>query len=366
MNAGMKRRILVIDDEPRLAESLADLLREEGYEVDAAVGGIKGIECLTAKEYEVVITDLRMPEVDGFQVMDHVARSCPDTALIVITGHASTESAIAAIHQRVADYITKPFEFDYLIASIEKVFAQIEADQLRRDMIRMITHDIKVPLNSIMGFAQFVTDPATGKASERAPEFAEKIIRNSQRILGLLDNYLTQARVEGGKLEIAPHPMDLAGTLEEAARMVAGEFRRKDIAFEWELGTLHRPFEGDEPLLFRAVSNLLNNACKYTPRGGTARLTLAEDPAAGRVHIVVENSGEGIPAEEIANLFDKYTRSKTSRGIEGSGLGLFVVHHVALAHGGRATCTSDPGTCTRFILDLPFARNTTERTNGGG
>jgi signal transduction histidine kinase len=353
----MEKTILVIDDEQRLAESLAALLREEGYDVDAAVGGREGLRKIQENPPALVITDLRMPEIDGFQIMDYVSKNLPGTALIVITGHASTQSAIEAIHQRVADYLTKPFEFDYLVASIEKVFAQVEADELRRDMIRMISHDIKVPLNSIMGFAQFIVDRKTGQVSPKAADYAEKIVLNSQRILGLLDNYLTHARAESGRLEIMAQPMSLEGAVEEAVKLMTSEFHRKNIDLRSDIVRIGKWINADEHLVFRALANLLNNAAKYTPEGGWTTVSVGPvtDPEIGAAaRVAIENSGPGIEARDLTRVFDKYRRSASSRGMEGAGLGLYVVKHVAEAHGGRIEVESEPNVRTCFRLILPL------------
>lgn len=354
----MERRILVIDDEERLAQSLAQLLRDEGYECEAAIGGREGIERLGNERFQLVITDLRMPDVDGFAVMDFITAKQLDTAIIVITGHASMQSAIAAIHQRVADYVTKPFEFDYLVASIEKVFAQREAAQMRQDMVRMITHDIKVPLNSIMGFAHFLVDRKTGAPSNQVPELSEKIVRNCQRIVGLLDNYLTHARAEAGRLEILPQPIRPDEIAHEAVRVVAHEFARRHIDFQHTIPELPGPIQGDEHLLFRAVCNLLNNAAKYTPEGGNTRLSVRTEERATLgpcVVVEVENDGPGIRAEELPTIFQRYRRAASGRGIEGSGLGLYVVQQVAQAHGGMVECESEEFVRTAFRIVLPCA-----------
>jgi len=350
----VSRQILVIDDEERLARSLTELLREEGYEVDAAVGGEEGLRLLREKSYHLVITDLRMPGVDGLEVMDFVSHHLPGAAVIVITGHASTHSAIEAIHNKVADYITKPFELDMLIASIEKVFAQAEAEQMRQDMVRMITHDIKVPLNSILGFASFIVDRKTGEVSPQAKDYCDKIIRNCQRIVGLLDNYLAQARAETGKLEIMEQPLDAACIIEEALRVVGPEFERRDISMECDVKSKGKNLIGDEHLLFRAICNLLANAAKYSDQGGRVRVALHE--GADVVRVVIENTGPGIPPAEVPLIFQRYRRSSTSRGIEGSGIGLFVVDQVARAHNGTAKCESTDDGWTRFTLELPASK----------
>lgn len=360
----MGRSILVIDDEKRLAESLGALLHEAGYQVEVAVGGAEGLAKIEDRDFKLVITDLRMPQVDGFQVMDFISKNRPETALIVITGHASTQSAIEAIHQRVADYITKPFEFDYLLNSIEKVFAQVEAEELRQDMTRMISHDIKVPLNSMMGFAQFIVDRKTGEISKRAPEYAEKIILNGQRILALLDNFLTHTRAESGRLEILPQPVNCEEMVHEAVRLIASDFARKEIELNSEAEPIGGLLEGDEHLLFRALSNMLNNACKYTPVKGwaTCRLYKTECEDLGEAVVLeVRNSGPGIPPQDVPHIFTRYRRSASAKGIEGSGLGLFVVDRIAKAHGGRAECESKENEETAFRLLLPFKQASLQR-----
>jgi signal transduction histidine kinase len=361
--APVSRQILVIDDEERLARSLTELLREEGYEVDAAVGGEEGLRLLREKSYHLIITDLRMPGVDGLEVMDFVSHHLPGAAIIVITGHATTHSAIEAIHNRVADYITKPFELDMLIASIEKVFAQAEAEQMRQDMVRMITHDIKVPLNSILGFASFIVDRKTGAASPQAKDYCDKIIRNCQRIVGLLDNYLAQARAESGKLEILPQPINLTTVVEDALRVVHADFERRGIHVDSRIEDLGTPVMGDEHLLFRAVCNLMNNAAKYSDEGGQTRFSLTRKGS--DAVFVIENTGPGIPPNEVPYIFQRYRRSTTSRGIEGSGLGLFVVDQVARAHNGSVTCECTPEAWTRFTLRIPIG-DTKGITDGFG
>lgn len=349
----MQRRILVIDDEVRLAESLAALLREEGYQAEAAGGGQAGLARLADCRYEVVITDLRMPGVDGFAVMDEIARRCPDTAVIVITGHASTQSAIEAIHNRVADYITKPFELETLLGSLAKVFARLETEELRRDMIRMVSHDIKAPLNIILGFAEFITDRKTGEASRNAPEYAEKIIQSTQKIIGLLDNYLTHARAESGRLEVLPRDFDARGPLREAAGLFRSEFDRRRLDFQLEMPDEPIPMTGDEHLLYRALANLLSNAAKYAPEATWARASVARE--GGDVVYRVDNFGSRLAPDEIDLVFEKYGRSRSARGIEGSGLGLYVVQSVARAHGGRATAECVEGERTTFRIAVPAA-----------
>lgn len=344
-----RKSILVIDDERRLAESLASLLRGCGYQVTASHTGPDGLRLLSERAFDLVITDLRMAEVDGFDIVRHVADHCPDTGLIIMTGHASTETAIEALHQRVADYIPKPFDFEFLKGSIEKVFARQEADRLRRDLAHMLTHDIKVPLTSVLGYAQMIfTEGETLRSGAR--QSVDAIIANTQRILAMLDNYLTNARVEEGRLEIFRTPVDVAELTSELADLLGYDFRRRDLQVIKDWGNYMGPVEADEHLLGRAISNLLSNAAKYSHPGTDVHLRLHEH--SGILHFSVVNQGDGLTEAEAASVFDRYQRAGSARGIEGSGLGLHVVRSVMEAHGGRAVCETTGGR-VEFRLELP-------------
>lgn len=359
----MEKTILVIDDEERIAKSLQALLEDEGYSVDLGVGGVQGLEKLKEQHFHLVITDLRMPDVDGFQIMDFISNNCPTTAALVITGHASTESAIEAIHNRVVDYITKPFEFDYLLSSVEKVFAQLEAETMREDLRRMITHDIKAPLNSIIGFAQFLGRGVGGELTPKGVEFTQKICENSQRIVALLDNYLTQSRAESGKLELIKLRFSLHDTIREALQIMQFEFERKNISVKNTLLPGSDSIIGDSNLIFRCIANLISNASKYTPADGEVEMVCEQttDPELGDgVQYIIKNTGPGMEPEEIEVIFDKYKRVSSACGNPGSGIGLFVVREVCNAHGGRITCISEPDEWTTFTMFLPEIHAETE------
>jgi signal transduction histidine kinase len=353
----MSRKILVIDDEPRLANSLTALLRGAGFDVRAAIGGDVGLKALAEEEFDLVITDLRMNDVDGFEIMRYLQSDHPKCAIIVITGHASTESAIEAIHQNVHDYIPKPFDFDFLKASVDKVFARLETERLKADMARMFSHDIKVPLTSVIGFADFLVKP-DGSAHGNQAEFARKISSNARKILMLLENYLTNARVEEGHLEIQREPVCLASILNEAVRVNEYEFSTRDIVPEISIAG-EAKLEGDEPLLFRAFANILSNAAKYAPEGARAwaKLTIEEADGARTAHVLIGNNGVTLKQEECDSLFERYRRGRTSRGTGGTGLGLHVVRIVTEAHGGSVRCITRPDFGEiEFEVTLPLGK----------
>ena len=357
-----QRSILVIDDEVRMLETLSSLLTNAGYKVETAASGKEAQQKLDEKDFPVVITDLRMNDMDGFDIIRSVGES-RIIAFIIITGHASTESAIQAVHHKVFDYIAKPFDFEVLRKTVERAFASVEAQRFKEDMISMITHDIKIPLSSIIGYASLIFDKTTGQLNPRAREFVQTIHCNSLKILSLVDNFLTSCKIEGGKLTIFPRKVNINFLLEDLLCVLQPDIERKQLSVDVQLANGLPEISGDENLLFRAISNIVSNACKFTPVGGkiivTTKVTPAEQSPLGRESLVIEisNTGPGISAEELPGIFEKYRRGMDHGSIEGSGLGLYIARYVIQAHKGTILARSVPNELTTFTIFLPIGNS---------
>jgi signal transduction histidine kinase len=341
-----------------MANSIKTLLSNHGFEVAVAYSGREGLEKLRTGDFDLAITDLRMSDLDGFEVMRALDQR-PNIEFIVITAHASTESAIEAIHHRAFDYLTKPFDFDVLRASVERAFAKIEAERFRDDMISMITHDIKIPLASIIGYSGMIYDRSTGEFHPRAAEFVQTINSNGLKILSLVDNFLTSCKIEAGKLTIVPRDVDINYIVEDLLVSFRPDIERKHLDSQVVLSPGMPPVCGDENLLYRAVSNALSNACKFAPEGGrisirTAAVGADQSPlGTDSVLVEISNTGPGIAPEELPYVFDKYRRGHLHGGIEGSGLGAYVMRCIVEAHHGCVQIESQPNVLTTARIYLP-------------
>jgi signal transduction histidine kinase len=339
-----RKTVLIVDDEKRMADSLRDLLAPAGYTVEVAYNGAQAIDLLRQRFYHVLVTDLRMQGIGGLDIIRYAHEHHARTLIIVITGHATTESAIEAVHYNVFDFLRKPFEFDLLRMAIEKAFHKIETDQLREDTAAMITHDIKVPLTSIIGFASMIHDPASGQIHSNAVEFAETIKANGQKILELIENYLTSCRIDSGTLSITPVTVNPCQFLADVVELAQIEARRQQRTIQSYCDpSLPEHIYMDEALVFRAMENLLQNAIKYSLGRGpielrAERLAPAESPLCqNTLRLRVINDADEIMAGQLANGFDRYARGNYHVGIPGSGLGLYIVRAVSHAHDGLAS-----------------------------
>lgn len=357
----MQKTVLIVDDEKRMADSLSDLLTAEGYSVTTAYSGAEAIVLLDKQPFRVLVTDLRMQGLDGLDVIRYGHERHPRMLIIVITGHATTESAIEAVHFGVFDYIRKPFEFDHFRMAIEKAFHKLETDELREATAAMITHDIKVPLTSIIGFAAMMYDRGSGAFHPRAADFCDTIKANGQKILELIENYLTTCRIESGTLVAVPMPIDPRQLVLDVVEITQVEWHRHRREVLTHFAEAVPPLVMlDETLVFRAICNLLQNAIKYSSGLLPIEIemeTIAADASplgTETLRISVINDTHHMLPADLDEVFERYSRGRCQHGIEGSGIGLFVVQAVAHAHGGRACAEVLETAQVRFNLLLPL------------
>ncbi len=184
-----KSRILVIDDEKRMCDSIKVLLSNIGYEVDTAENGRTGIDRLKSNQYGLVITDLMMPELDGFAVMKYIKENCANTLVIVITGYASVESAVRAIRSGAYDYILKPFDFEIIKISVERAWDKLKLEKelektrkLAQVAERAITlnSELNNPLSVTSGFSQLLQIRLEGSSDDTMRRQVNSIVKASE------------------------------------------------------------------------------------------------------------------------------------------------------------------------------------------
>jgi signal transduction histidine kinase len=222
-------------------------------------------------------------------------------------------------------------------------------EQLRADFLSMITHDIKVPLTVILGYTEMLTDPEP-PPGQIPPDILTRIRESGETIHALVCNFLDLSRIEAGRMTLDPRPFDLRAMLAHALEHYDSTARRKGVTLALEAETLP-PVVADESQLQRVVANLLGNAIKYTPRGGS--ITISTGREKSNVAVAFKDTGRGIPADEIPHLFEKYRRVREQKRTEGTGLGLFIAKTIVDAHGGDIRVQSTPGVGSTFTILLP-------------
>ncbi|HUT97898.1 MAG TPA: ATP-binding protein [bacterium] len=344
-----REKILVIDDERRMCDSIRILLEQTGYRVDTASDGSEGISMLRESNYDLVIADLMMPKVDGFTVLDYVGENLPHTLVIVITGYSSMRSSIEALRRGAYNYLVKPFDFDVLKLAVEKAMDKIRLQRLNDDFISMITHDLKNPLTSVMGYCSLLLSGAYGEPSERIVEPMQSIATNADRMLALINDFLAMNKFSSEGVRLDMQRLQLNSLISHLAKNVAAQLEMKKLNLRLNLDETLAPIMLDPIQIERVINNLLSNAVKFIQRGGEITVGTGQDE--NYVFFSVADNGPGISSEQQKHIFEKYKRG--SSAAEGTGLGLFISKSIVDAHEGIISFESRPGEGTAFTVRLP-------------
>jgi signal transduction histidine kinase len=374
MDAHDKVNILMVDDQPAKLLSYEVILRELGENLIPATSGREALAHLLHTDIAVVLMDVHMPEIDGFELaaMIHQHPRYQQTAIIFISGvHLSDRDMLRGYEHGAVDYITVPIIPELLRAKV-RVFAELyrktaalqreiaERQRLEREALRAqhflllgrlavsVSHEIRNPLSAITLHVELLQEelcqPSPNSAEVMAQSFTE-ITTQLGRLHDLVQDYLSLARVA----TIERTPQDLGATVETWAHEWQPLAAAQGVTLQLEgLTTLGQAvFHANT--LRRVVLNLVHNALDAMPQGGT--LTLAGQGTATQVQLYVRDTGNGIPAAQLPHIFEPLYTTKP----EGTGLGLYIVQEIVRAHAGEITVQSVEGHGTTFLLTLPRA-----------
>ncbi|MGO4599938.1 ATP-binding protein [Terrabacter sp. 2RAF25] len=229
-------------------------------------------------------------------------------------------------------------------------------DRTKSDFVSTVSHELRTPLASVLGYAEMLEDGAAGPLTDRQVELVSRVDRNGRRLLSLIEDLLLNSRIEAGRLQLDLRRCDLTDVVASAWSSVNTVTAQRDLDRRVELGERPLWVEGDPVALERMVTNLFSNAVKFTPDGGRVSLGLrVDEQEPSTVHLVVADSGMGIPAADHERVFARFFRSNAAneRAIQGSGLGLSIVRAIAEGHGGTVSVESEPEQGATFTVSLP-------------
>jgi two-component system, NtrC family, sensor kinase len=368
--------LLLVDDEEDFRRTVARRLERRGIRAEQAGNGLECLSLLDKKPAHVVVLDVKMPGMDGLKVLEEIKAKCPKTEVILLTGHTTLQDGIDGIKCGAFDYLSKPVELEHLVGKIRQAYEKIlrEEEKAREAEFRAkmehqmtacerlaslgtlaagVAHEINNPLAIMKESAGWMklllgktADLPRRQDFERALDKIEKSIERAKRITHQL---LGMAR-KGDSLF---SEFSLGEIVEEAIALVSKGTLKKDIEFVQEIEPGLRPLWSDPYQLRQVLVNLLTNAVHATERGG--RITVSCKDADDKVTLVVQDTGQGIPKENLERIFEPFFTTKSPG--EGTGLGLFVSRGIVEKLGGTIGVASQVGEGTRFTITLPKAFN---------
>ena len=377
-------RILICDDDPLMTESIRAVLGTGNYQIQTTTNPRQALTTIHAESPDLVILDVRMPQMTGFELLDSVDRERCDTAFIMVTGEASVDSAIKAIRKGASDYLRKPFEPDELIIRVENVLQQrqirqdhrcVEAEkrklqhQLRQSqkmeaigtLAGGIAHDFNNVLSIILGNTELALADMPG--SQPARRNLQQILTASLRAREMIQQLLSFSREE----ESGSKPLCLNRVIDDSLKLMRASLPT-NITIERDLCDGECTTIADATQIHQVMLNLCTNAAHaMEPDGGvlTVRLeSLDVGPMSGvdglvpgrYARMVVADTGRGIDSAIIERIFDPYFTTKETG--KGTGMGLSVVHGIIKASGGAIRAFSRPGRFTEFHIYLPLVDTT--------
>jgi signal transduction histidine kinase len=379
----MENRILVVDDEKEIRDFLCKaLIRLGGFHVELAESGEEALQKLEKEPFDLVLTDLKMPKMDGLQLVDKIVTSRPEILIVLMTGHGTIDSALEAMKRGASDYLTKPLNLDELIVRLAKVLAEkhrftgLEScivdlekaneelrkiDAMKSEFVSIASHELRTPLAAIKNAVQLMLSGKTGEINENQTKFLSMAQRNINRLTNILNDLLNLSRIESGKIELKFEKVDLKGVLELTASSLTPQADVKSIQIEVEVPDQLPTVHGDQDKIEQILTNLIGNSIKFTPEGGkiliTAKVFLKEREGAygDFVAVSVKDTGIGIPPEHLDSIFEKFHQVESSlhRSVSGTGLGLAITKGLVEAHQGKLWVESEVGNGSTFTFTLP-------------
>ncbi len=366
-------KILVIEDEAALREGILGTLEVEGYELLEAGDGHTGIELARQHRPDLIVCDIMMPALDGFNVLLAI-RSTPQTAMIpfvFLTSRADRASVRKGMEFGADDYLTKPFTSDELLgavrtqlhrqAQIQEKYAR-QASNLQDVIMSVLPHEFRTPLTGVLVAAQWLLMDYDNLEAENAQSLLQTIVKSGKRLQRLIENYLMYAQLE--TVRLVPERMEaLAKARMEEPKLIIQTTAFKQADKMGRADDLVLDVEGEEQTvqiaqahMEKIVEELVDNACKFSALGTPVEVKTAYE--AEGLALYITDQGRGMTPEQIANInaYTQFERKLYEQ--QGAGLGLILAKRLAELHGGTLTIQSTPGEYTAVRVVLPAKTDT--------
>jgi len=367
-------KILVVDDSPDNVFLIKTILEEEGYTINTAENGISALAELKASPCDLVLLDLMMPDMDGYEVTKHIRKEMklPQyIPILLITAHDAPNVA-HGLDLGADDFIRKPVTVDELLARVRSLLrlkhSMDERDEIarqREDFVSRLTHDLRTPLVAADRMLMLFQQGALGALSPQMQEVIAIMTRSNLNLLTMVNTLLEVYRFEAGRKSLAFQPVNLGRLLEEVTGELAPLAQDKTLSLNLDFIEESNTVMGDRLELHRLFTNLIGNAIKFTDSGSiTIRVTsqrqfdknslfqfTQKSNSVKYISIEIADSGPGIPTEEQATIFERFRQG--SHKSSGSGLGLYLARRIVEAHQGIILLNSQLGKGSAFIVLLP-------------
>jgi len=376
MNDIAPARVLIVDDESAQMKALCETLTIEGYATTGFVSGQRALDVLRQQEFDLLLTDLMMPGIDGLQLLREARELAPDLVCVMMTGHATIDTAVKAMQAGALDYIVKPFKLNVILPVLNRALAvrrlrianaelkqrigertrelevanrELEAANRELEAFSYsVSHDLRAPLRAVQGFCQIFLEDFGTQVPKDGLSLLEHVLAGSQRMGQLIEDLLAFSRLSRQPILRQIVSLDrMAKRLVQDQRSKAGE---RNI--ELRMGALGE-CEGDPSLIEQVFVNLIANAFKFTRGRDPAVIEIGTRQEGQELLYFVRDNGAGFNMKYASKLFGVFQRLHSTSEFEGTGVGLSIVQRIVNRHGGRIWAESAPDKGATFFFTLP-------------
>jgi signal transduction histidine kinase len=361
--AAGKPRLLVVDDERGIRDLLVYDLASRGVEVTVAPDGPAGLALAREREFDAAVVDMTMPQMNGLEVLRGLKSVQPRLAVIMMTGHATLETAVESMKAGAYDYITKPFQTDDLFRLIGRALEHKrlshevnhlqELNRLKSEFLANMSHELRTPMNAIIGYTSLILEKTYGDVTAGQAQGLKRVEANAKNLLDIINNILDYSKLAAGRMPVYWETCDVSALVAEVTETMESLSREKKLRLTAEAAPGLR-VRTDKTKLKQVLINLVGNALKFTREGS---VTVRAATVGEEVRLEVEDTGIGIPEKDIPLLFQEFKQldASSTREFGGTGLGLSISKRLVELLGGRIEVESVPGKGATFRVVLPAA-----------
>lgn len=371
--------ILVVDDEPDLELVVRQRFRRrDEWRFQFRSNGLEALRLIEDNgDVDIVLADLKMPEVDGFALLSHLHDRSAPLKTVIVSAYGDLANIRKAMNEGAFDFLTKPINLVDLEATIEKTgeevrkersaretLDQLEAtrkeleisrriENLKSEFFANVSHEFRTPLTLLLGPIEDALTGSFGEPGDLPLEHLQMMRGQARRLKRMVNQILDWSRLEAGGVALHAKEIDPVAFVSEIVSGFKVEAERRGISLDFQEGAYVGSVWLDGDQIEKVVVNLLYNALKYTSSGGSIRIRVAGADAGG-VEIAVRDNGIGIAPEELPHIFERFRRVEAAVGPrEGAGIGLALSKEIVERHGGSISVESEPGFGTTFTVVLP-------------
>lgn len=368
--------LLIVDDEAAQVAALCQTLTHAGYATTGSTSPAEALRELSARRFDILITDLLMPEMDGLALLRAAHATDPDLVGVMMTGHGTIDTAVEAMKSGALDYILKPFNLNVirpvlaralalrhlrvenaaLLQRVSERTAELEAanrtlQAANRELEAYtfsISHELRQPLHAMIGFSDLLLTGSPGALSDEQMAYLREICNGGKRLMRLTEELLQFSRL--GQRPMAKAQVNVGSLVLDVLRELRNAEPQRNV--DLRVGKLPDA-QADPTLLCQVFTNLLSNALKFTRHTPDATIEIGGQMQGGECVYHVRDNGAGFDAANAARLFGIFCRLHRAEEYEGNGVGLSLVQRVVERHGGRVSAESEVGKGARFTFTLP-------------